>query len=273
MIQIQCETLAVCSARCGFCPYPTLVRPKGLMTMDLFRKIMDEAATIPEITQVCLTGLGEPSLDRHIVERVRYARERKPHAFIDLFTHGGHMTARLFDGLRDAGLTSMQFSLNAVRAEQRKKIMGLDDFAKACANIDYAIANCGKMKVEVRAVYDNENFTDVDGHAFYARWGQREKPGGHGALIIEGNWAGVNRDMRSFDPKAACGRALSQIYILWNGKVTPCCFMPNEDVVWGDLSTQSIRDVYNSQPYTVFREAHNDNQADKYPFCATCTRI
>jgi radical SAM protein with 4Fe4S-binding SPASM domain len=242
------------------------------MSMDLFRKIMDEAATIPQITQICLTGLGEPSLDRHIVARVKYAREKKPHAFIDMFTHGGHMTPVLFDALRDAGLSSMQFSLNSVRAEQRKKIMGLDDFSKACAHIDYALMNKGSMKVEVRAVFDDENFTREDGHAFYARWGVARE-GGAGQLINEGNWAGVNRDMRQFDPKAACGRALGQIYVLWNGKVTPCCFMPNEDVIWGDLSNQTIREVYNSQPYTIFREAHSDNQADKYPFCASCTRI
>jgi len=33
------ETFAHCNLRCIMCPYPTLKRPKGEMTLDVFTKI------------------------------------------------------------------------------------------------------------------------------------------------------------------------------------------------------------------------------------------
>jgi radical SAM protein with 4Fe4S-binding SPASM domain len=243
------------------------------MSMTLYRKILDEAAGIPLITMVCITGLGEPTLDPYLVERVRYAREKKSEALIDVFTNGVYMTPEKFCAVRDAGISSVQFSLNAVRADQHEKIMGLKKkFDLVCRHIDYAIEHRGPTKVEVRAVINGQEFTQLDGYDFYERWGVRQD-GGHGALITEGNWASDNRTIRSFDPKEACFRALSQIYVLWDGKVTTCCFDPVGTQVFGDLSKQTIREVYASEPYVAFREAHDQNRADLYDICKNCTRI
>lgn len=243
------------------------------MSMNLYEKIINEAEGIPQVTQVCITGLGEPLLDAKLVERVRYARKKKPSAFIDVFTNGVYLTPKRFEELRDAGLTSIQVSLNAVDEAQHKKIMGLDKkFDLVCENVDYAIKNRQNCGVEVRAVIDRDNFTSSDGHIFYARWGTRGK-GGHGMLINEGNWAGDNRTIRKFEPNEACFRALAQIYVTFDGKVTSCCFDPTGKQIFGDLSKQTIKDVYNSAPYVAFREAHDQNKADKYEICRVCTRI
>lgn len=274
-IQLQIENTSVCNAACSFCPYPVVskMRTMGNMPLDLYKKIIDEAATIPLISQICITGLGEPLLDPHIIARVDYARKKKPDAFVDVFTNGVYLTPARFIALRDAGVSSIQVSLNATDADQHKKIMGLDGkFDKVCENIDFAIKNSEKCGIEVRAVIDNDNFTRSDGYIFYDRWGVRGK-NGHGMLIQEGNWSGDGRTIRDFKPNEACFRALSQIYVLFDGKVTSCCFDPVGKQIFGDLSKQTIREMYSSPDYVAFREAHADNQADKYEVCATCTRI
>lgn len=244
------------------------------MTMELFRKIMDEAAAIPLISQVCLTGLGEPSLDPHLIERIVYARSSKPNAFIDLFTNGVFMTPKLFDRVHAAGLSSIQFSLNATYAEQHEALMGLKDkFTTVCANISYAIRHRGQMRVEVRAVVGPGIWGDDDYDRFYERWGHRDS-GGYGQLVTEGNWKGDNRTVhKTFAPNESCSRALSQIYVTHDGKVTTCCFDPSGKQVFGDLKTQTIREVYASPVYQQFREAHFKEEADRYAICAACTRI
>lgn len=274
-IQLQIEGTSVCQASCSFCPYPAVskLRKLGYMPMSLYEKILDEAAEIEQITNICITGLGEPTLDRFIVDRVRYARAKKPRAIVDMFTNGVYLTPKLFDSLRDAGLSSIQVSLNAVDADQHHQVMGLKDkFDTVCANIDYAIAHCGPTKVEVRAVLNGDNFTRSDGFDFYERWGSRDS-GGHGALIYEGNWAGDNRTVRKFDPAEPCFRALAQIYVLFDGKVSTCCFDPSAEQCFGDLSKQTIREVYNSEKYVAFREAHDRGRAEDYAICKGCTRI
>jgi radical SAM protein with 4Fe4S-binding SPASM domain len=124
--------------------------------------------------------------------------------------------------------------------------------------------------MEVRAVATDWSRDDVV--AFYGRWGHRDL-GGFGQLVLEGNWAGDNPTVRPFNPKDACGRALGQIYVLWDGRVSTCCFDPDGKQVFGDLRVASLRDVYNSPRYVAFREAHYRNQADLYDICRNCTRI
>lgn len=241
------------------------------MSMELYRKILDEAADIPLITQVCITGLGEPTLDARLPDRAAYARAKKPKAWIDVFSNGVHMTPRKFDDLKPH-LSCVVFSLNAVSAEQHEAQMGLKGkFDTVCANIDYAIAHRNGTRVEVRAVLGPE-WTEDQAHAFYQRWGNRNR-GGHGMLIHEGNWADGNRTTRSFKPNEACARALGQIYVTWDGKVTSCCFDPGGEQVFGDLNKQTIREVYGSDEYVRFRRTHFEDRADEYGICAKCTRI
>lgn len=273
MIQLQLENTSTCNAKCNFCVYPAAERWGGLMPMPLYKKIIDEASEIPAITHLCITGLGEPTLDRFLAERIRYAKERKPSFVIDFFTNGVHLTPKRFDEVRDAGLDSLQISLNAVNARQHEAIMGLKGkFAIVCENALYAIENRGKCRVELRAVVNGDYFTEADGHFFYQMWGQRQD-GGFGQLITEGNWSGDNRTHRPFTPNAACYRALGQIYVTFDGKVTACCFDPTGKHVWGNLSGQTIKEVYNSPDYVAFREAHHLDQADRYEICKGCTRI
>jgi len=247
------------------------------MSMELFQKIVDEAATISIIDELCLTGLGEPTLDPKLVDRVKYARSKLPNARIGIFTNGVHLTPAKFEVLRDAGLSHMVVSLNAARASQHEAIMGLKNkYYVVANNAKYAVSNRGKISIEVRAVASEGNWTEADSAEFLALWGQSGK-GGFGQIILEGNWAGANRDSRSFKPNEACGRALGQIYVLADGKVTTCCFMPTADVeeaLMGDLTKQTIREVYNNNPrYVTFRKDHFEDRADKYTFCAGCSRI
>lgn len=259
----------------------------GEMSMTLFRKILDEVATIPQIDQVCITGLSETLLDRHLMERIRYAREKKPDAFIDFFTNGLTLNPTVFETAKAAGITCVSVSLNAVTAEQHDRVMhmGLKAFDRICSNIDYAIANAGRVQILVKAVSNGDSFTHEDTIKFIDRWGWAQD-GGHGQPVFEGNWVSENRTIpirtKRVDPKSCCDRAVGQIYVLWDGLVTLCCFDPlgayarkltgHPDAL-GNLNTQTIREVYAKEPWVQFRLDHWENRADKYDYCRKCSRI
>jgi radical SAM protein with 4Fe4S-binding SPASM domain len=276
-------TLNTCNATCHFCTYasPLNVAPKGVMSMDLYRKIIDEAKEIPQIDSIAFSALGEPSLDRFLVERVAYARKARPDwTPFEVYTNGTNLTPAKFDALRDAGIDSLTFSLNATSPRQHEEIMGLKgQYQKVVDNIRYAIANHqGKVDVLVKAVRNEDKFNEADQVKFYMQWGIRLRPDiapGHGQVVLETNWAGENRTVegRDFDPNSTCGRALTQFSILWDGKVTMCCFDPMNTFPLGDLNKQTIKEIYNSEKYVTFREDHDNNQAAKYELCAKCTRV
>jgi sulfatase maturation enzyme AslB (radical SAM superfamily) len=273
MIQLQIETTSTCSAACHFCVYPTSDRKGGLMTKPLYEKIIEEAATIELIDTITLVGLGEPTLDPHLESRLAFARARTPQVRLEIYTNGSHLTPARFDALRAAGLSSIVFSLNAVRPEQHESIMGLKGkFDQICATIDHAIATRGDCALEIHAVANPDRFTMDDCLTFYERWGKRDE-GGYGQAVYEGNWSGGNRLIRSFKANECCARALRQIYVMYDGRVSTCCFDPTGKQIFGDLKTQSIREIYSGVDYVKFREAHFADKADRYAICKACTRI
>ena len=97
--------------------------------------------------------------------------------------------------------------------------------------------------------------------------------GGIGLVVWEGNWAGDNRLVYEFKPNQHCYRATTSIYVLYSGVVSACCFDPYGKEAFGDLSKQTLREVYNSPKYVRFRQDHVNDEADKWEICKNCTRI
>lgn len=284
-IQIHLATVNSCNAKCHFCTYakPDNTYPRGVMDMGLFRKIMDEARDIPDIDSIAFSALGEPLLDRFLVERVAYARKVRPDwTPFEVYTNGTALTPEKFDALRDAGMDSLTISLNATGPEQHERIMGLKgQYAKVVKNARYAIDNAqGKVDVLVKAVRNDDQFDMESQVRFYLQWGIRLRPDlmpGHGQVVLEGNWGGENRTIEErkkyLDPNACCYRALTQLSILWDGVVSLCCYDPLAKYPFGDLKKQTIKEIYNSPEYVKFREMHVDNRAAEHPLCKVCTRI
>jgi radical SAM protein with 4Fe4S-binding SPASM domain len=272
-------TTNTCNAACSFCVYPREENdlPKVTMSMDLYRKIIDEAKDIESIDTIAFSALGEPLLDRFLEDRIRYLKQARPSwSPIELYTNGVALTPKRFEALKEAGLDSLSISLNAINQKQHEKVMGLKGkFGQVCSNARYAIDHAdGKVNVHIKAVFSGDDFTEEDQMRFYLTWGIKQY-GGYGICVRERNWANqIGRTMDdSFDPNKCCFRALEQISILSDGRVTMCCFDPLDKFPLGDLKRQSIKEIYNSDKYVKFREAHNEDRAAEYDLCKNCTRV
>jgi MoaA/NifB/PqqE/SkfB family radical SAM enzyme len=72
---VQIESTNLCNAKCVFCPRDEMHRKQGVMSFELFRKIVDECVEL-DITHVRVHNYGEPFMDRQLVQKVRYAKEK-----------------------------------------------------------------------------------------------------------------------------------------------------------------------------------------------------
>lgn len=273
-LELDIETNTVCQARCAFCPYPSIHHeriPAKPMPMWLFEKIINDAATIPPIRMIRLNGLNEPLLDPLIVDRYAYLQTFGDRFHRALYTNGVMLTPPRLDALRAAGVNTFVVSLNATNPDQHFAIMGLKNkYDWVVANIENAIHS--GANVEVHAVCNDDTFGPDSQRAFIDRWGHK-RYGGYGILVRELNWTGDNRTVRQFDPNDWCVRATNQVFVRHDGVVTTCCADPlGKGYIWGDLKTQTIRDVYNSGAWANFREDHSLNRASKHAICAKCTR-
>src|SRR5262249_8510201 len=112
---VQIESTNLCNAKCVFCPRDEMHRRQGVMAMDLYKKIVDECATLG-ITHVRVHNYGEPFLDRQLVEKVRYAKERGI-AEVGMISNGSLIAEELARGMIDAGLDAINISVDAAGKE------------------------------------------------------------------------------------------------------------------------------------------------------------
>lgn len=271
MIQLQLETVAYCNAACVFCPYPTMTRQRGVMPWPLFERIVEEAAGVDKITQYTLTGLGEPLLDPMLVDRIRFIRMKDPTARVDVFTNGSFLTREKAVELGEAGLTELFVSLNAANADKRYQVMRLDDYDKVVQQIKDAIA-LAKYRVTVKAVWSKDLMEADEADEFSKQWGGPTAFGGNAFVHLEGNWAGETYKLR-VKPSSCCNRALTQIMVLWDGRVSLCCFDGEGEVILGDLRAQTIREVFAGELAVGIRQAHMEGRRGELKLCKDCTAI
>lgn len=82
---LQIEPTNFCNINCICCPTDRMVRKKGHMDFELFRKIIDEASKIG-VRRVHLLLHGEPMIHPRIVDMIRYIKSKS--IAINLTTNG-----------------------------------------------------------------------------------------------------------------------------------------------------------------------------------------
>jgi radical SAM protein with 4Fe4S-binding SPASM domain len=74
-VKLGCETVNLCNNDCVFCGYGLQTRPKGYMTLDVYRKVLGDYSDMGGGYISLTPTVGEVFLDRHLLERLRIAQE------------------------------------------------------------------------------------------------------------------------------------------------------------------------------------------------------
>jgi hypothetical protein len=177
-------------------------------------------------------------------------------------------------------------SLNATSREKRAEIMKLDDYDQVVEYTTYAIAafdarartlglgaDRKRLRVIVKGIASKDLMEVGEHEQFQEAWGGDWNTGGAAYLHLEGNWAGSTGQKMRTRPRNACSRALSQIMVLWDGRVSLCCFDAEGAVILGDLNHDTLRTIYGGQPALGIREAHMEGRRGELALCSTCTAI
>jgi len=245
------------------------------MSFDLYKKIIDEAATIPLIERLTITGLGEPTLDPGLWEKIQYAHKAMhPKLEIDVYTNGSTLTDEMLHRFQKAGLSGLYVSVNGVDRLKRREIMGLDDYDRLEPVLLKAIKDgIGNMKLTIAAVQEKDLFDGEEVMAFLKKWGgPYNQEGGHAFLHLEGNWAGWNYPVRTTQRNVCC-RCTNHIMILVDGRVCLCCQDFEGLIIFGDLNNETLRDIYQKDEYVNYRQKQFEGKRGELNLCKTCTMI
>lgn len=92
--KIEIETINQCNNTCSFCPVNKIYdkRSHTTMPMELFKKIIIQLEKMKYANAINLFSNNEPLLDPFLQERLKFTREHLPYAYIFIFTNGLMLT-------------------------------------------------------------------------------------------------------------------------------------------------------------------------------------
>jgi radical SAM protein with 4Fe4S-binding SPASM domain len=268
--QIIIETTNICDAHCVICPREKFTQKLQAMDMGLFKKIIDDAAQY-DLTSVDTCGFGECFLDRNLFERFAYIREKLPKAEIFVSTTGFHMTEdtwySVFNYIDILKFSIYGFTEKTYEAFHRGKVKYNTAISNILGYLKMTELDAGLRPYTIGLFVT----TDLNRHE-KDDWVKMWEPKLDEVFVwAPHNWI-EGRPYRQVDHsrQATCGRPDNgPLYVHADGTVSPCCWDIHKDIVVGNMTKQSIEEVYHGEPYRKLRAAHRDGRFDEYP-CKNC---
>lgn len=260
---VQIETTNICNAKCVFCPRDRMSRPLGVMEEGLFRKLVDECADLA-IAHVRLHNYGEPFVDRHLVEKIAYAKSRGIPE-VGLISNGSLITDVVARGIVEAGLDAINISVDASGKETFERTRVGLSYDKVIANIERLVhvrEQLGSRRPRLILSFVRQDNSEQE-RAFVDQWSRVADK-----VHVTGlhNWAGT------LDERAGatfpCYRPWLTLTVLWDGRIALCCADFDGRVILGDARTTGIAEIWNSEPYRRVRREHL--QSGGPDICRSC---
>ena len=276
---VQIQTITGCNGRCIFCPNgkTRLEIPKGRrMEGDLYRSIVDQSVEMG-IRRYSVYLMNEPMLDPELPQRVAYitSRIKKPQ-YVKVTSHGGLLTGDMARGLLDAGLHKLKISVQSLDAGAYRRIMGLP-LEKTLKNIDrfLELKEAGgykRPKLEIVMVDSAQTHEEISSIRQY--WEDRQIK-----LYVEpvenrADQQNIRETAISAQKLKAfswCRRLMEQIYILYDGRMVQCCADWEQQSVMGDLTRDSLSDIWFGQHYSSYRRRFAQGDV-KGMICECCLK-
>jgi sulfatase maturation enzyme AslB (radical SAM superfamily) len=263
---LQIETINKCNAKCIFCAVPLQTKPRELMSMDLFKKIIDDCKGL-EIKSIYPFLNGEPLLDPFLAERIEYINKTLPKISVGLFSNGHLLNKRKRKELSKVKIDYINFSINAVSDRERLNLMNLP--------LTRTIENITAYKQMSKNTYMTASF--ILNPLYLSKTSITEAQdlwvdiGVSPTIFFEGNWAG--KTQKVINPARYCTRLNDEMTILSDGQANLCCQDIDGEVDFGNLKYVSVQEAWENQKRYNCYLLNIKKKKKEIALCNQCTSI
>lgn len=261
-IEVSIESLALCNARCTFCPYPTLDRKGERMPDELLDRLIGELVSWQRPMYFSPFKVNEPLLDKRTIGVCERINRESPTVVLRMFTNGAALTPDKIEQVaRLKNVAHLWVSLNSHIPEEYERVMGLK-FEQTAKRLDYLHEHRQSFPHNIvlsTVGYPNEDFR----YYCWERWPLFES-----VAIKRDAWLGYVDAQNKAIPDTPCSRWF-ELSIMANGKVALCCMDGEGAFSIGDVTTNTMLDVYNA-PHWRDRREKLVSRRTIHP-CATCS--
>lgn len=268
---ILIDNISYCNLKCFMCPHKNMKRKPGIMSWDLYKKIIDEIAVENPSARVWITFFGEGLMLRDLDERISYAK-RKGLKDVVLNSNGNLLNEKWAERLIKAGLDAMYVGIDAYEKDTYEKIRvkgNLHNVVKGVLKYKELLDKIGtkNQKIFVQFVEMPENEKELE--SFIKFWNMHNIPV---KIRPKVSWAGKveAKNLKDYEFRLPCNWAMNTINISDQGKVCMCAVDLNCEVTFGDIKTHSIKKIWNTS-LKEFRLKHLEKKWSELPdLCKNC---
>ena len=286
-VHLTVEPTNICNLRCPVCETGAgiLGRPKGYMSLDTFKKILDKAGE--QVNTLLFYYMGEPFLNRDAYTMIRYATRRG--IYVSACTNGETLD---MDGLVESQLSEISFQIGGLTQETHEKYRVRGNLDKTLSNLaelaELKAKGLTNTKIQVGFIVMKHNEHEI-GRVV----SEMKKLGADEVVIISPCVRIIEQgkaflptddkywyyDRRYFDkgtlvprkvPHNRCWWIYYSTVVLWTGEVVPCCRDACGRHIMGNLLEQSMEEIWNGEKYQAFRRTVSKLQI-RLDLCRLCS--
>jgi MoaA/NifB/PqqE/SkfB family radical SAM enzyme len=269
---IRIETTNVCNLKCKICPQSNGMRnvKRGFMNPSLFKKIIDQITQYPlnKNSKLYLHICGEPLLHKNIIEFIRYSHDLglKP----ILTTNATKLTQSMACALIDNGLHKIEFSFEGIDPSIYESVRTGSDYHLVNNNIlnFLTINNERNKKVLTELVVVDLPFIQTKLKTDYCNQMKQH----FNIINLSGymDWVGkveVKKYQRT--DYRGCSVIDTDLNVLWDGRVIPCCMDIYGELTIGDFNTMPYEEIINLKERQILKKRLINNDLNGL-ICKKC---
>jgi radical SAM protein with 4Fe4S-binding SPASM domain len=285
------ETTNICNFKCDYCPesLPDYSQKSGgLFKIDIptFNKIADQIKYFNTVKTLNLYMMGEPFVNKDILEFVRYAKDISAAERVIITSNGSLIRPDMHDAICRSGLDYLRISIYGSNEYFHKsKTKSAIPLSKIRSNISELLKYRNAMKYSHPFVYmkmiESENKEEnLEFMEYFSGVGDE--------ITVEPvmNWNGAsekplsNVDDKTLmerayfsNKKSACPFPFYTLVIHSDLNVSVCCVDWDKKAVVGNLNHESLGQIWAGERLRNFQIAHLNGKRSQLPGCKNCTYI
>lgn len=286
-ILLLIEPTVRCQLSCKMCVRSRQVdRKEGDLKFKDYIHILNQ---FDAVSNLCLSGLGEPFMNPEIFEMIRYAKKVKKISYVWLASNGQKLNAEICKQILNSGLDSIYLSIDAATPELYEAIRRGASYDRLIGNIASLVEinkkNGNRLNIKLDITVMSDNCNEIIKILDLA-----EKLKVNNVLIsrVNADFArdkklddfNVNQDnlnslakkkgiLLEYSDYLGCFEPWTRPYVTWDGFITPCAVRPDpSELNFGNLLEKHFRTIWNNTKFQEFRASLN-----KPLLCRDCPRI
>ena len=256
--KINVEISNICNLQCSFCP--EVLRPKQMMTLDLFKKIIPQIAPLTEL--ICFHLMGDPLVHPNLSEFISLCEEHKVKIFF--VTNGVLLKPEHKNILTQKIFHQVNFSLHSFfdnhpgkdPSTYLNKIFTWTDFAlqnNPDLYINYRLWNLQDTRGQatenqkmLEAIQDKFSIK-IDPTHINLKKNKSFPIQGRLYLHFDSEFTWPSLDLPVLGNVGTCYGLKNHFGILADGTVVPCCLDKEGAIPLGNMTTNSLTAILNSE--------------------------